>query len=456
MPALSYLGTVDDSVFRYPWRFKISKARLEHSLAVQIITGSPVLINDGHFILHPIIQESLLSKDSLIWAMAKVGYLRIMSRGYGSYGLDEMPIKMATAGGVDSFKALIARPDWSEIQKRLRDTNDILSSKGHIQPWPAFDLSSGFLLFAQKLLRESSSETVGISHVVRTDIFQDFLKQFVEDLAASMKAPRTIWENLSKQYASKSGVTYDPVEFVRALMNLANEIYHYNMGVCLSADLKLPVSVETQASSAFDDLLVTQQVVVEDIPMLPRIHVPKVVLSAKSSRLIEILEPDREVFKARAKWLDLNSSLTPAPKNEIREAGLEYAKQLAEHFGTDVSYKETEGLMNFAVSKLTELPRDAVIGLAAYVGSGLGGPVGTLAGLATGYLVTRLQKNMLGTVTNKFRILVLKNQIIPPSLALSSKKTIDKIMSRSAPSAIEIDFSKAQSMAQQMTRFNAL
>lgn len=460
MPALSYLGTVDDSVFRYPWRFKISKARLEHSLAVQIITGSPVLINDGYFILHPLIQESLLNKDSLVWAMLKAGYLRIMSRGYGSYSLDEMPIKMATVGGVDSFKDLIARPDWSEVQKRLRDTNDILLSRGHFQRWPGFDLSSGFLLFAQKLLRESSSETVGISHVVRKDVFHDFLKQFVEDLTANMKAPRTLWENQSKQYASQSGVTSDPAEFVRALMNLANEIYHYNIGVCLSADLGLTVSVETQASSAFDDLLVTQKVVVEDIPMLPGIHIPRVVLSAKPSRLIEILEPDREVFKARAKWLDLNSSLSPAPINDIREAGLEYARLLAEHFGAHVNYKETEGLMNYAVGKLTELPRDAVIGLAASLGTGLGvitgvPPVGTLAGLATGYLVSRLQKDMLGTVTKKFRILVLKNQIIPPDMVISSKRTIDKIMSRRVPSAIEIDYSKAQSMAQQMTRFNA-
>ena len=458
--ALSYLGTVDDVVLRYPWNFTISKARLEHSLAVQIITGSPVLINDGYFILHPIIQESLQDKDSLIWAMAKAGYLRIMSRGFGSYGLDEMPLMMASSGGVDSFKELIAKSDWNEIQKRLRETDEILSSRGHLQGWPAFNLSSGYLLFAQKLLRESTSETVGISQVVRNDVFCDFLKEFVDDLASTMKAPRTLWENLAVRYAVKSGVTTNPGEFVRALMNLANEIYHYNMGVALSADLGLPISVETQASAAFDDLLVTQQVVVEDIPMIPRIHIPRVVLTANPSRLIEILEHDREVFKARKKWLDLTSTPSATPSNDIREAGLDYARQLADHFGAHINYKESEGIMNFAIGKLTELPKDAIIGLATSAGAGLGfitgvPPIGAFTGLATGYLVSRLQKNMLGTVTKKFRVLVLKNQIVPPDLLLSSKKAVDKIMSRKAPSAIEIDFSKAQIMAQQMSRFNS-
>jgi hypothetical protein len=450
--ALMYLGTVDDVVFRYPWNFTLSKARLEHSLAVQIITGSPVLINDGYFALHPIIQESIQNKDSLIWAMSKAGYLRIMSRGFGSYSLDEMPFMMAESGGVDSFKKLMARSDWDVIQKRLRETHEILSSRGHLQGWPAFDLSSGFLLFAQKLLRESKSETVGISHVVRNEVFSDFLKEFVDELASAMKAPRTLWENLAVGYAVKSGTTTNPGEFVRALMNLANEIYHYNMGVALSADLRIPISVETQASAAFDDLLVTQQIVAEDIPVIPRIHIPRVVLTANPSRLIEILEPDREVFKARKRWLDATSMPSASPSIDVREAGLDYARQLADHFGAHINYKESEGLMNFAVGKLTELPRDAIITLATSIGAGLGGPVGAFTGLATGYLVSRLQKNMLGTVTKKFRILVLRNQMVPPDLLLSSKKAVDKIMSRRVPSAIEIDYSKAQSMAKRMSR----
>jgi hypothetical protein len=69
-----------------------------------------------------------------------------------------------------------------------------------------------------------------------------------------MRAPRTLWENLAVSLADRSDVTSRPKQFVRALMNLANEIYHYNMGVMLSADLGMTVSVETQASSAFDDL----------------------------------------------------------------------------------------------------------------------------------------------------------------------------------------------------------
>jgi hypothetical protein len=453
------MGIVDDVVLRFPWNFKITKKSLEHSLAVQIITGSPVLINDGYFVLHPIVQESIQDKNSLIWQMIKTGYLRIMARGFGKFGLDEMPIRMATDGKVRSFQELIEKPEWKQIQATLREVDDYLSPLGHIQPWPKFDASSGFLLFAERLLHESSSETVGISYVVKNQIFSDFLTMFLDSLSSDMRAPRTLWENLAVSLADRSDVTSRPKQFVRALMNLANEIYHYNMGVMLSADLGMTVSVETQASSAFDDLLVTPDVIVEELPSFPQINIPKVILTAIPSKLVEILEPNRPVFIARQRWLDyLEKPIDLAPI-QLREAGIEYAHLLAEHLGAHVNYKESEGFVNFAVGKLTELPRDAIVGLAASAGAGVGlitgiPKLGAISAVATGYMVTRLQKNMLGNVTKKFKVIALKNQIIPPDLLLSSQKTVSKIISRRVPSAIEIDLSKARTMASRMRRFD--
>jgi hypothetical protein len=144
---------------------------------------------------------------------------------------------------------------------------------------------------------------------------------------------------------------------------------------------------------------------------------------------------------------------------QLREAGIEYAHLLAEHLGAHVDYKESEGFVNFAVGKLTELPRDAIVGLAASAGAGVGlitgiPKLGAISAVATGYMVTRLQKNMLGNVTKKFKVIALKNQIIPPDLLLSSQKTVSKIISRRVPSAIEIDLSKARTMASRMRRFD--
>jgi len=460
MAAFSYMGIVDDVVLRYPWNFKITKKRLEHSLAVQIITGSPILINDGYFVLHPIVQESIQDKNSLIWQMIKTGYLRIMARGFGKFGLDEMPIRMATDGKVRSFQDLIERPEWRQIQESLREVDYYLSPLGHIQPWPTIDSSSGFLLFAEKLLHESSSESVGISDVVKNQIFSDFLRMFVDRLSSDMRAPRTLWENLAVSLADNSDVTSKPKQFVRALMNLANEIYHYNMGVMLSADLGVTVSVETQASPAFDDLLVTPEVIVEEIPSFPQIHVPRVILTATPSKLVEILEPNRPVFSARQRWLDYLEKRQDSTQIQLRDAGHEYAHLLAEHLGTHVNYNESEGFVNFAVGKLTELPRDAIVGLATSAGAGVGfitgiPKLGAISAVATGYMFTRLQTNMLGSVTKKFKIIALKNQIIPPDLLLSSQKAISKIISRRVPSAIEIDLSKARIMASRMRRFNS-
>lgn len=460
MAELSYMGTIDDVVQRYPWNFKLTKKRLEHSLAIQIITGSPVLLNDGYMTLHPVAQQAILDRDGLIWSMINMGYLRVMARGFNRYGLDEMPLVMAEKGGVNSYAELIQKPIWPSLKQALTKLDTRLSTSGYLQPWPAYDASSGFLILAQQLLNHSSADTVGISPIVRNDVFSVFMREFIDCLGTTKRGARSIWEDLAKKYSTDPSVTQKPKKFVKALMNLGNEIYHYNMGVMLSADLKVPITVETQTSSAFDDLLAPTEVLVEEIPLLPRIEVPQVVVTAPPNKLVEILEPDREVYQARRRWIDMQNRYNQLPVAEIRAAGREYARLLAEHLGAHINYKESEGLVNFAIGKLTEVPRAALVGSFVGLGAGAGAvtgipKLGTLSGLAAGYFITRLQRDVLGTVTKKFRVLVLKNQIIPPDLLASSQLAIAQIISRQVPSAIEIDTSIAQQIANEMTKYES-
>src|SRR5690606_36645027 len=113
------MGTIEDIVERYPWKFKVTRARLEHSLAVQLITGSPVLLNDGYLTQHSVAQRAVLDQDGLLWAMMKAGYLRVMARGFQRFGLHEMPERMAAGGNVNSFAELINKADWPNLRDSL-------------------------------------------------------------------------------------------------------------------------------------------------------------------------------------------------------------------------------------------------------------------------------------------------------------------------------------------------
>ena len=134
----NYLGIIDDAVDRFPWRFKITPKSLDHSLAIQLLTGRPILLNDGYLIQHPIARESLMQRDGLLWSMIDVGFVHVMARGeIEGYTLPEMPEVMSNRG-VKSYQRLVndeipdapswrsLRPHLERLDKRLRDKQQLV------------------------------------------------------------------------------------------------------------------------------------------------------------------------------------------------------------------------------------------------------------------------------------------------------------------------------------------
>ena len=302
----NYLGTIDDVAVRHPWRFKLTESALNHSLITQLLDGRPVLLNDGYLVHHPLARQAVLDRNSLLWELMRVGFVRVMSRGGDDYTLAEMPYRMSK---VQSFFDLVHDQvkdvRWKELRAALEETDQELRARGHLIQWPAFESGSGFQAFAQRILdRDSSPRSLGMGRHVRHEVLREFLQRYLVKIASDPVGPRDTWEKLAQRMSKQEGKTEDAKAFVTSLMNFATETYHYNMGVMLSAHYKVPVSVETQTSPAFDDLMVRPDILVDELPYYPRLHAPRVLTTVDPKRLASIVaETGSKLYTHRSAWI---------------------------------------------------------------------------------------------------------------------------------------------------------
>jgi hypothetical protein len=248
-------------------------------------------------------------------------------------------------------------------------------------------------------------------------------------------------------------------------MNLANEMYHYNMGILLSKDFGANVSVQTQTSAAFDDLLVPPSLkfLLEELPSLPRLHVPRAIAQVDPIRLASIVIPGSGVFDARHRWLELRASWekASAPQRaamaaDLRDAGDEYAKRLSQFVGGQIKYKETEELLEYVIGAGLNIGAGAFAAtvLVAAGATATAVAAGTVGGLALGYAVTRGRKKALGGVFKKFRVEAIEKSLkLPPSVAGASDRVMNLIKRRQVPSTLQIAPSVVTALAPRLKVF---
>lgn len=476
----NYLGTIDDVAVRYPWRFKLTESALNHSLLTQVIDGRPVLLNDGYLVQHAIARQAVTDRQSLLWELMRVGYVRVMSRGGGRYGLAEMPERMAKIGSFDDLvHDRIPGVDWRTLRKDLDDVDRLLRGRGHLLDWPAFESASGFQAFARRVLdRGSHPRSLGMGRHVRPEVLTDFLQRFIEEIEKDPVGPRDTWEKLARRLANQPGVTDDAQAFVRVLMNFATETYHYNMGVMLGAHYGVPVSVETQTSAAFDDLLVRPDVLVDEIPVVPRLNVPRALLAADPMRLAHIVgERDSALHRARADWIARRlaweaahapgsaarpgGELQRAMQADLREAGQAYARALSTLLGKHVKYEHGEGIFHTVVGAAVKEGGNLLattVGLSAAgtaVALGVPAPAAAVVGVAAGYVVSQGQKKLLGGVVRKFRVRVLESQLLQPEWLQRSRQVVAGINARRTPSSIDLEPQAVADIARQLRPYEA-
>lgn len=452
----AYFGLLDDMAIKYRWKFTVDRAFLEHLLIVEMLHGKPVLLNDGYLVQNEYLQQSIVQKRGLVWELMQSGFVGVMNRGLA---LPEMPERMAKH--VDSMRVLINRSDqempWRRLRAGLADLDRHLNDRQLYVGWPKFHSGSGYELLARRLLdRNATPHSLGIGRHVSKTAFSDFLKAFLDRLAESnLEAPRTQWEKVAIEFGDDARYTNRPTEFVRAMMNLANEIYHYNIGIMLAADGDKRISVQTQTSPAFDDILFPPglKVLVRDITNAPRLYVPKSVATIDPKILVTVLEPGSRAGLARERWMALRNSWEnsdpinrPKVESDLRQASSDYSRELTSLLGSHVRYREPERLIDYALGEVS---------LAA-IGAAAGGLPGGMAGFALGYGISRFKDRIAGSVVRKFRVEVFRNELrIPLEVAEYSQRVVTAIKRRGVPSSIELPPGIASTFASRLKPFGA-
>jgi hypothetical protein len=382
--ALTYLGTLDDVVLRFPWEFETGQHAFNQMLIRKALLGEKVIINDGYLLNHPFARKALLEPESSpLKALIEANFVHIMSRTGSLLNVAET---MATQG-VDSFTALIKSSEWPSLRTMLKQWEPALQRAENFLPWPNKHVSHGFdsILCRAKHL---DVDTLGMNALTNDDfqrIFDIYLHKNIHD----KEATRTRWEQACLQ------VLCDDVHAKQKMldaMGLANEAYHYNFAVCLSAQFRQrKILVETRYSKAFADLIQLGQPLESELLDIPSIQIPQNLPFDKPQLWKELVHPFSEIACIQKEYQDVMEQFFCGQANAklVEDISTKYSKALSKHFG----YQSEQGGI-----------KKAALGI-GFLGLGLfaGGPITTGAAVTAG-LLWLTENSLVPTVTRVFKL----------------------------------------------------
>lgn len=417
----SYFGLLDDVVERYPFPFKIDSNRMKFELCTQLVDGKPLYLNDGYLILHPVCHQSIQDMDGLVWHLITRGFITVLHRGGDDYRLDEMPEFMANERHIESYKKLINDEipgfmPWKLYKGRLSHIHELLSGTKSYQQWPRYKSESGFVALSKRLIKNNLTlkKTNMFGVCWSTSIVKDFINEFIETYDMNAGGPRNYWEIMTHKYSKNILITPRPKEFEKRMMALANELYHYNFGVMLSAQSDFPISVETGNSSCFDFLFMDKECIADDFVKIPKLTLPQSILTAPDIEISKIMDLHRDVGVARMEWLNIKSTYTPEDDwIEVTKAANNYSKEISALLGSKVNLGVKEDLFGYTLGKITgDLRGEAATAVGTGIGASIGGLAGAAVGAAAGYGLARVNKYYTGKITDKYKVYILNKKIV--------------------------------------------
>lgn len=300
---LVYLGTVDDVVLRYPWPgIAIDENFLVETIVDHVLFGAPLLINDGYIVNHPLARADLMKgKDSLILALVRKGFIKILTRVDDLNDLARMPEQMAV--DIDSFRSRISDPDWKLFRYNLDDLGEALRPAFNTMFWPPVDMGDGFRLLVENAsagIDQKGYESLGL-RTGEADLVRTLLDLVANRLATDTSGARNFFEAKATDLAGRLPNGTDRL-FVDDVMGLANEIYHFNFGLNLDHQMRgdgISVVTETRFSRAFDDLLAVDEAIVNVEGSMPLMGKPALNATLDPKSLLDIVDPTTDVGQAK-------------------------------------------------------------------------------------------------------------------------------------------------------------
>jgi len=321
-----YMGSMDDRVLKYQW--KQSKSVLNtylNSIVQNIIIGNKSAINDGYILNNHLLRDSIFSTEStLLQDLLTTGEVIIPGRMATFNDLIDEQIN----GGVTTFNEISdnVRDRLSSIDKAITSSNSRIGGPDSMTVW------GGFYNLMASLRTRNFNELGFDDKLVGEYDFNLSLDTYLNLQNDTKPSSRTEWEKtlqkLSNSKSNKNGLSFGKFT-KRALMNLANEAYHYNFAKLLSDKEKSSIGVETAFTPAFSYMLKNGKCDLDSSEThIPLIEIPKLNNLLHIDSINKLLRSDG-VGAARIDFID---ALNKINNGIVVQHNIDNLKQAAETY----------------------------------------------------------------------------------------------------------------------------
>ena len=260
-------GSFDEMVLKYPWNFNINQTYIYSALLDSAITGEPLIINDGYFVLVPTLYNLISKYDPLFYELVRNNYIRILNRNM--WPLSCMVSNMADNIKIKSYMKLYAdKAKWKQVKTCIDMFCKIVPESSIIR-WG--DVEMGY--YYERVLRTAYSR-MKQGQDRRYELLDHAYKLFKESMETNKDKPRSKWESAVKTAVKRW--KHERSENIRWLMGIGNQVYHFSFALAYAAEYQKDVGVETCYSDAFHDFIdVNNENILIKLPKMRRPRVPR-------------------------------------------------------------------------------------------------------------------------------------------------------------------------------------
>lgn len=370
----TYVGLVDDFAVNHDDVCVRSVEQLNDYLIKAVLAGYPLLINDGHMIMHPAIRQAILTPArSPLLNLIKTGYVKILTRNGGD--LEQLADEMA-AEGITSAQDISARDEFTkQYLPALRQTMSKLRRgdlNKFLEPWPVLYTSIIFHRLTKAVLESIDEALVASGELTELDALHRFRDKF----ESGRKHRRTDWENAA-QVLCAQGKLSQPLR--QELMHAGNEAYQYSWGCALSSGNR-PIRIATRAPKHLNlDVTIGEPVGLTAAQMetyVPNFKLAKRKIGDNWSKLANLTEEGREEYYAKIEFRRsledyYRSQGSADDRSVIEQANKKYSKILLNHFKSEGRARLIFGVTGGLVGAAAGVPLAPVIPAVAAAGVAL-------------------------------------------------------------------------------------
>ena len=387
----TFMGLLDDEVERYPFNAKIDSDYIYASLLKSIFFSGPLLILDGFLLQHTLCREALFGDSSHpLRVLIDEGYLGIVSIEQDL----EASLRKRAESGVTSIKTALDALDKQQVKRVLRGLTRQLSDRQQMYSWPQKDTGQGLWEVVRRCRGRSAAE-IGLSRLP-ADVLSKIFDRFEGRMRSLTEAARTTWKNIALEEIQASVPSAHQVTAHREAMNIINEANHFNFATCLSPQFENPISVETQHSASFEELVNIQEVELDRAAKIPACPTPRIDLKSQGARLKEFVLESYELHSIKRRFLIqqdayLTNNLDYKHLEDTRD---EYSRKIAERFGpyTDTTRGEAQ-LSWFSLAGTSAV--GAAAGLSVLPGVAMGALALVTQQLAAPIIIRKLRQRAI-------------------------------------------------------------